>query len=79
MEKIDIKEIEEVTATPFEVKLIPEVEHKTNFVAFLKALDLFGWKHQLPLAPRLVQTPHRVPKPWVPRKSAPAFGTASRA
>lgn len=65
-----IKEIEEVTATPFEVKLIPDAEHKVNFVAFLKALDLFRWEHQLPLAPQPVRpsSPVASVKPWAARK-----------
>ena len=62
------KELEDVGEIPFEVKIISENEHRENFIAFLKALDLFRWVHGLAQPPRPVQSlAPRAAKPWVQR------------
>jgi hypothetical protein len=66
------KELEDVTETPFEVKIIPEIEHRENFYAFLKALDLFRWVNCLPQPPRPTQTAApRAPQPPTQQPAKP--------
>jgi hypothetical protein len=81
------KELEDVGEIPFEVKIIPESEHRPNFIAFLKALDLFRWVHGLPQPPRPTQAaPRRYTqpqaqqpiKPWLRKPSALPPVPASR-
>jgi hypothetical protein len=70
------KELEDVTETPFEVRIIPESEHRDNFLAFLKALDLFRWVHQIPAPSRSFRKPEaqswrKTPYRFTPKQSAP--------
>lgn len=65
------KELEDVTETPFEVKLISPEEHKANLLAFYKAKDLWHWVTEFkveipsPPAPRFQPRQFPVRRPWV--------------
>jgi len=64
------KELADVKEKPFDVRIIPAEEHKTNFYAFLKALDLWRWINNFnpsktPRQPATAATP-------IPTKPAPA-------